>query len=135
MLRSDAVVTTTRALVAKARAGAPLLRPGPANSGAAAPHNVSRSGRILTRNWMRRLSAAAGAAVLLAVALCRVERAGPPIVLNTWAFTNATDAAWRALQEGGSAMDAVEQASTSLPSQRCSSIMQALGRPDDCSRV
>ncbi len=54
---------------------------------------------------------AAGSSLILMLALSLAAAlAGPPIVLNTWAFTNATNAAWDALQGSSSALDAVEQA-------------------------
>lgn len=48
-------------------------------------------------------------AALLALRGPRAVKATTPIVVNTWPFTNATAAAYRALRDGGSAVDAVEQ--------------------------
>ena len=60
---------------------------------------------------MQLLYTAAGSSLILMLTFSRAAAlAGPPIVLNTWAFTNATNAAWDALQRSSSALDAVEQA-------------------------
>ena len=49
--------------------------------------------------------------------LSQASHVRPPVVVNTWGFTDATAAAWAALAAGGTALDAVEQASLldSLP--------------------
>lgn len=61
---------------------------------------------------------AAGSSLILMLILSPAAAlAGPPIVLNTWAFTNATNAAWDVLQESSSALDAVEQARVPLSDQ------------------
>ena len=43
--------------------------------------------------------------------LWQASHARLPIVVNTWGFSDATAAAWAALAAGGTALDAVEQAS------------------------
>ena len=49
------------------------------------------------------------------------KKGGLPVVVNTWAFTDATAAAWRVLeQDGGSAaLDAVEQVGARPQAERC----------------
>jgi N4-(beta-N-acetylglucosaminyl)-L-asparaginase len=54
----------------------------------------------------------------------------PPIVINTWAFTNATRAAWAALAAGGSALDAVEAGCSNAETQNCDGTVGYGGSPD-----
>ena len=58
------------------------------------------------------LVAAASAAV---AELPLANRESPFIVINTWGFTEATEAAREVLRSNGSALDAVEQASGDSP--------------------
>lgn len=68
--------------------------------------------RMLTSTMRLRLLL--GAAALLGLGTLVTARAAPsplPLVINTWAFTNATEAAWEVLDAGKgahSALDAVE---------------------------
>ena len=69
--------------------------------------------------WLSRLAPALLSLPLLVLArgeqpllpAAEQEKQQLPIVVNTWAFTQATEAAWQVLTGGGSALDAVEQAS------------------------
>lgn len=62
--------------------------------------------------WNAAISATAVMLAVLAPAASSAS-AAVPIVANTWAFTNATDAAWSVLQEGhadgSAALRAVEE--------------------------
>jgi N4-(beta-N-acetylglucosaminyl)-L-asparaginase len=54
-----------------------------------------------------------------------------PIVINTWAFTNATDSAWDALRHGGGALDAVVAAGSSCERSQCDGTVGYGGSPDE----
>ncbi|XP_056295598.1 N(4)-(beta-N-acetylglucosaminyl)-L-asparaginase [Pseudoliparis swirei] len=54
-----------------------------------------------------------------------------PLVINTWPFKNATAAAWRALQSGGSALDAVEEGCGRCEAEQCDGSVGYGGSPDE----
>ncbi|MEJ1285118.1 aspartylglucosaminidase [Cricetulus griseus] len=54
-----------------------------------------------------------------------------PLVLNTWPFKNATDAAWRTLVSGGTAVDAVENGCAVCETERCEGTVGFGGSPDE----
>ncbi|XP_054341486.1 N(4)-(beta-N-acetylglucosaminyl)-L-asparaginase isoform X2 [Pongo pygmaeus] len=54
-----------------------------------------------------------------------------PLVLNTWPFKNATEAAWRALASGGSALDAVESGCAMCEREQCDGSVGFGGSPDE----
>ncbi|KAK1341737.1 hypothetical protein QTO34_016486 [Cnephaeus nilssonii] len=68
--------------------------------------------------------------LLLGAALARGPRP-LPLVLNTWPFGNATEAAWRTLVSGGSALDAVERGCAVCESEQCDGTVGFGGSPDE----
>nr|XP_054968004.1 N(4)-(beta-N-acetylglucosaminyl)-L-asparaginase isoform X2 [Pan paniscus] len=54
-----------------------------------------------------------------------------PLVVNTWPFKNATEAAWRALASGGSALDAVESGCAMCEREQCDGSVGFGGSPDE----
>uniref|UniRef100_A0A8C0MW39 N(4)-(Beta-N-acetylglucosaminyl)-L-asparaginase n=1 Tax=Canis lupus familiaris TaxID=9615 RepID=A0A8C0MW39_CANLF len=57
---------------------------------------------------------------------------GPlPLVLNTWPFRNATEAAWRTLASGGGPLDAVEQGCATCEREQCDGTVGFGGSPDE----
>ncbi|XP_037382369.1 N(4)-(beta-N-acetylglucosaminyl)-L-asparaginase [Talpa occidentalis] len=54
-----------------------------------------------------------------------------PLVLNTWPFRNATEAAWRTLAFGGSALDAVEKGCAMCEEEQCDGTVGFGGSPDE----
>ncbi|XP_019289801.1 N(4)-(beta-N-acetylglucosaminyl)-L-asparaginase [Panthera pardus] len=54
-----------------------------------------------------------------------------PLVLNTWPFRNATEAAWRTLASGGSPLDAVEQGCAVCEREQCDGTVGFGGSPDE----
>ncbi|KAM7328627.1 N(4)-(beta-N-acetylglucosaminyl)-L-asparaginase isoform X1 [Alexandromys fortis] len=54
-----------------------------------------------------------------------------PLVLNTWPFTNATAEAWRTLESGGSALDAVENGCAVCEREQCDGTVGYGGSPDE----
>ncbi|XP_036750083.1 N(4)-(beta-N-acetylglucosaminyl)-L-asparaginase isoform X2 [Manis pentadactyla] len=54
-----------------------------------------------------------------------------PLVLNTWPFRNATEAAWRTLASGGSPLDAVERGCAECERQQCDGTVGFGGSPDE----
>ncbi|XP_040822332.1 N(4)-(beta-N-acetylglucosaminyl)-L-asparaginase isoform X1 [Ochotona curzoniae] len=54
-----------------------------------------------------------------------------PLVLNTWPFKNATEAAWRTLASGGSALDAVESGCGECEKEQCDGTVGFGGSPDE----
>ncbi|XP_024418531.2 N(4)-(beta-N-acetylglucosaminyl)-L-asparaginase [Desmodus rotundus] len=54
-----------------------------------------------------------------------------PLVLNTWPFKNATEAAWRTLAAGGSALDAVETGCAQCEKEQCDGTVGFGGSPDE----
>ncbi|XP_049627260.1 N(4)-(beta-N-acetylglucosaminyl)-L-asparaginase [Suncus etruscus] len=54
-----------------------------------------------------------------------------PLVLNTWPFRNATEAAWWTLISGGSAVDAVEKGCTQCEKEQCDGTVGFGGSPDE----
>ncbi|XP_003415873.1 N(4)-(beta-N-acetylglucosaminyl)-L-asparaginase [Loxodonta africana] len=68
--------------------------------------------------------------LLLGPALARSP--GPlPLVLNTWPFRNATEAAWRTLASGGSPLDAVESGCAVCEREQCDGTVGFGGSPDE----
>ncbi|XP_070264229.1 N(4)-(beta-N-acetylglucosaminyl)-L-asparaginase [Myotis yumanensis] len=70
------------------------------------------------------------AQLLLGAALARSARP-LPLVLNTWPFRNATEAAWRVLMCGGSALDAVETGCAVCEREQCDGTVGFGGSPDE----
>ncbi|XP_048365195.1 N(4)-(beta-N-acetylglucosaminyl)-L-asparaginase [Sphaerodactylus townsendi] len=54
-----------------------------------------------------------------------------PLVLNTWAFRKATEAAWSTLQAGGSELDAVEKGCGQCEIEQCDGSVGYGGSPDE----
>ncbi|XP_058292889.1 N(4)-(beta-N-acetylglucosaminyl)-L-asparaginase isoform X2 [Hylobates moloch] len=54
-----------------------------------------------------------------------------PLVLNTWPFKNATEAARKALASGGSALDAVESGCAMCEREQCDGSVGFGGSPDE----
>ncbi|XP_053315549.1 N(4)-(beta-N-acetylglucosaminyl)-L-asparaginase isoform X2 [Spea bombifrons] len=54
-----------------------------------------------------------------------------PLVINTWPFQRAAEAAWAVLEEGGSALDAVEQGCTQCEIDQCDGSVGYGGSPDE----
>ncbi|XP_010382370.1 N(4)-(beta-N-acetylglucosaminyl)-L-asparaginase isoform X2 [Rhinopithecus roxellana] len=72
--------------------------------------------------------------LLVPLLLCQalVRCSSPlPLVLNTWPFKNATEAAWRALASGGSALDAVESGCAMCETEQCDGSVGFGGSPDE----
>ncbi|XP_008576908.1 PREDICTED: N(4)-(beta-N-acetylglucosaminyl)-L-asparaginase [Galeopterus variegatus] len=69
-------------------------------------------------------------ALLLGPAL--VRGSSPlPLVLNTWPFKNATEAAWKTLASGGSTLDAVESGCAVCEREQCDGSVGFGGSPDE----
>ncbi|XP_037002441.2 N(4)-(beta-N-acetylglucosaminyl)-L-asparaginase [Artibeus jamaicensis] len=58
-----------------------------------------------------------------------------PLVLNTWPFKNATEAAWRTLVSGGSALDAVETGCAQCEKEQCDGTVGFGGSPDEAGET
>lgn len=54
-----------------------------------------------------------------------------PIVINTWAFTDSTQAAWNLLKRGGDAIDAVEIGCMTCEKLQCDGTVGFGGSPDE----
>lgn len=54
-----------------------------------------------------------------------------PLVINTWPFKDATAAAWRTLQSGGSVLDAVEEGCARCEAEQCDGSVGYGGSPDE----
>lgn len=54
-----------------------------------------------------------------------------PLVINTWPFADATEAAWRALKSGGSVLDAVETGCARCEADQCDGSVGFGGSPDE----
>ncbi|KAM9607416.1 N(4)-(beta-N-acetylglucosaminyl)-L-asparaginase [Trichechus inunguis] len=54
-----------------------------------------------------------------------------PLVVNTWPFKNATEAAWRTLVSGGSTLDAVESGCAVCEREQCDGTVGFGGSPDE----
>ncbi|XP_075412972.1 N(4)-(beta-N-acetylglucosaminyl)-L-asparaginase [Tenrec ecaudatus] len=54
-----------------------------------------------------------------------------PLVINTWPFRNATEAAWRTLASGGSPLDAVESGCALCEKEQCDGTVGFGGSPDE----
>ncbi|XP_012811103.2 N(4)-(beta-N-acetylglucosaminyl)-L-asparaginase isoform X2 [Xenopus tropicalis] len=69
---------------------------------------------------------------LLKLLACVVEmKAELPLVINTWPFRNATEAAWRVLEAGGSVLDAVEKGCAQCEIDQCDGSVGYGGSPDE----
>uniref|UniRef100_A0AAV2MIB8 N(4)-(Beta-N-acetylglucosaminyl)-L-asparaginase n=1 Tax=Knipowitschia caucasica TaxID=637954 RepID=A0AAV2MIB8_KNICA len=72
--------------------------------------------------------------LLLAVNLfisAPLGHASLPLVINTWPFKDATDAAWNILQSGGSVLDAVERGCSRCEELQCDGSVGYGGSPDE----
>ncbi|AWP11731.1 putative N(4)-(beta-N-acetylglucosaminyl)-L-asparaginase [Scophthalmus maximus] len=63
--------------------------------------------------------------------LLPLGHASLPLVINTWPFKNATAAAWRVLQSGGSVLDAVERGCARCEVEQCDGSVGYGGSPDE----
>ncbi|KAM7342377.1 putative N(4)-(beta-N-acetylglucosaminyl)-L-asparaginase GG24090 [Cochliomyia hominivorax] len=54
-----------------------------------------------------------------------------PLVINTWAFVEANEAAWTSLSEGNSALDALVEGCTTCEEQQCDGTVGYGGSPDE----
>ncbi|KAL1773243.1 N(4)-(beta-N-acetylglucosaminyl)-L-asparaginase isoform X1 [Sigmodon hispidus] len=54
-----------------------------------------------------------------------------PLVINTWSFKNATQAAWQILANGGSALDAVQNGCAMCETEQCDGTVGYGGSPDE----
>ncbi|KAM4809200.1 N(4)-(beta-N-acetylglucosaminyl)-L-asparaginase [Rhinophrynus dorsalis] len=54
-----------------------------------------------------------------------------PLVINTWSFRTASQAAWRVLEAGGSVLDAVERGCTQCEIDQCDGSVGYGGSPDE----
>ncbi|CAH0629054.1 unnamed protein product [Chrysodeixis includens] len=61
-------------------------------------------------------------------AFCEVNT---PVVITTWAFTNATTKAWDVLKVGGKALDAIEQGISVCEEMQCDGTVGYGGSPDE----
>ncbi|KAL6061194.1 hypothetical protein STEG23_011270 [Scotinomys teguina] len=68
--------------------------------------------------------------LVLGIPLAQGSRA-LPLVINTWAFKNATEAAWRTLASGGSALDAVESGCAKCEMEQCDGTVGFGGSPNE----
>lgn len=69
---------------------------------------------------------------VLAAQLCAVYSQPPlPLVVNTWPFHSATQAAWKALAAGGSPLDAVEKGCAQCEVDQCDGTVGYGGSPDE----
>ncbi|XP_077333377.1 N(4)-(beta-N-acetylglucosaminyl)-L-asparaginase [Lithobates pipiens] len=81
---------------------------------------------------------AAGSLVLyvMAVQLCAVfSQPTLPLVVNTWPFRTATQAAWNILASGRSALDAVERGCTQCEIDQCDGSVGYGGSPDEAGET
>jgi len=60
-----------------------------------------------------------------------VKAVGIPLVINTWGFSEATQLAWKKLQDGGSVLDAVEVGCTRCEELQCDRTVGFGGSPDE----
>ncbi|CAJ0946770.1 unnamed protein product [Ranitomeya imitator] len=69
---------------------------------------------------------------VLAAQLCAVySESQLPLVVNTWPFHSATQAAWKALAAGGSPLDAVEKGCAQCEVDQCDGTVGYGGSPDE----
>ncbi|XP_072291312.1 N(4)-(beta-N-acetylglucosaminyl)-L-asparaginase [Eucyclogobius newberryi] len=54
-----------------------------------------------------------------------------PLVINTWPFKDATEAAWKSLQSGGTVLDAVEKGCGQCEEAQCDGSVGYGGSPDE----
>ncbi|XP_065370401.1 putative N(4)-(beta-N-acetylglucosaminyl)-L-asparaginase GG24090 [Calliphora vicina] len=54
-----------------------------------------------------------------------------PLIINTWAFEEANEAAWTSLQQGDSALDALVVGCTTCEEQQCDGTVGYGGSPDE----
>nr|XP_004657171.2 N(4)-(beta-N-acetylglucosaminyl)-L-asparaginase [Jaculus jaculus] len=81
----------------------------------------------MARKWNLRV-----VLLLLLLSPARALASGPlPLVLNTWPFKNATQAAWQALACGDSALDAVEKGCAVCEREQCDGTVGFGGSPDE----
>ncbi|XP_034038007.1 N(4)-(beta-N-acetylglucosaminyl)-L-asparaginase isoform X2 [Thalassophryne amazonica] len=69
--------------------------------------------------------------LLISTFLFALGRASLPLVINTWSFKDATAEAWRTLQSGGSALDAVEKGCARCEEEQCDGTVGYGGSPDE----
>ncbi|XP_063314224.1 N(4)-(beta-N-acetylglucosaminyl)-L-asparaginase [Pelobates fuscus] len=65
------------------------------------------------------------------IGIVRPEPTVRPLVINTWPFTRAAEAAWKVLELGGSALDAVEKGCTQCEIDQCDGSVGYGGSPDE----
>lgn len=59
------------------------------------------------------------------------EAASLPLVINTWAFVNATTKAWKSLKFSNDPLQAVEEGCSTCESERCDGTVGYGGSPDE----
>uniref|UniRef100_A0A671PYM8 N(4)-(Beta-N-acetylglucosaminyl)-L-asparaginase n=1 Tax=Sinocyclocheilus anshuiensis TaxID=1608454 RepID=A0A671PYM8_9TELE len=69
--------------------------------------------------------------VFVIICLFPLNQAALPLVINTWNFENAANAAWSALQKGGSVLDAVERGCSQCELEQCDGSVGFGGSPDE----
>ncbi|KAG8592044.1 hypothetical protein GDO81_000386 [Engystomops pustulosus] len=70
--------------------------------------------------------------LVLAAQLYAVYSQSPlPLVVNTWPFHSATQAAWKVLSSGGSPLDAVEKGCAQCEVEQCDGTVGYGGSPDE----
>uniref|UniRef100_A0A480T3W2 N(4)-(Beta-N-acetylglucosaminyl)-L-asparaginase n=1 Tax=Sus scrofa TaxID=9823 RepID=A0A480T3W2_PIG len=70
--------------------------------------------------------------LMLLLGAAPVRSSSPlPLIVNTWPFRNATQAAWRTLASGGSALDAVESGCAACEREQCDGTVGFGGSPDE----
>jgi len=67
------------------------------------------------------------------VVLCRTQNTG--VVVNTWNFTQAADAAWNTYMNGGNAVDAIEAGCTKCEQDQCDGTVGYGGSPSESGEV
>ncbi|XP_075467040.1 N(4)-(beta-N-acetylglucosaminyl)-L-asparaginase [Ascaphus truei] len=69
--------------------------------------------------------------IVLAAPALQCSAASRPLVINTWSFPRAAEAAWRVLEAGGSVVDAVERGCTECEIYQCDGSVGYGGSPDE----
>uniref|UniRef100_A0A8C1WPP3 N(4)-(Beta-N-acetylglucosaminyl)-L-asparaginase n=1 Tax=Cyprinus carpio TaxID=7962 RepID=A0A8C1WPP3_CYPCA len=69
--------------------------------------------------------------VFVIICLLPLNQAALPLVINTWHFKDAANAAWSTLQKGGSVLDAVERGCARCELEQCDGSVGFGGSPDE----
>ena len=73
--------------------------------------------------------------LFLIIPLFIISEASIPIVINTWPWTNATQAAWDTLTTSGSALDAAEAGCRKCQVDQCDGTVGYGGSPDETGKT